>query len=437
MSTPTTQSRDLVTTIPANTEGTGSFTLQETSYVGYANAKFGDKTAKLFYWFFAARDGSLGAATPLVIWLNGGPGAPSTLGLLLENGPLHFSADGHVQTNPYGWNHCAHLLYWDQPVGTGYSRTEGDPAYVQDEEQLSAVVYQAMLSFYALHPEYRACPVYVAGESYAGKYVPSIALYIHEANQKLGADGSNSIPLKGIAVGDGWIDARRQMRIYVDYAYTLGLIDTLQKRGFDMHYAEFCRCLDKQDYKTAYTVSNDIVSQVSKAGGGFNVYDVRSFEDISMDPVKTYMSLEAVKRSLHVPVDQAWECADNEGPVAENLIPDNMQDSSGLYSKLIAANYEVLMYAAIFDTACGALATEQILCSIEKWGPEDDERWRGLARGIWGSPAQGFVKSMKNLTQITLPASGHQVPYYLPQVSLEMISTWLAGREFPTQAPNK
>lgn len=435
MSTSTAKSNDLVATIPANTGGTGEFTLKETSYAGYAKAKFGDKTAKLFYWFFAARDTNLGSETPLVIWLNGGPGASSTLGLFLENGPLQFSADGCVQTNPYGWNQSAHIIYWDQPVGTGYSCTEGEPVYVQNENQLSEIFHQAMLNFYELHPEYRACPVFIAGESYAGKYVPNIAFFIHEAHQKNG--GLDAILLKGIIVGDGWIDARRQIRIYIDYAYTIGLIDTYQKDGFDIDYEKFCYYLDRRDYMAAYKISNDIVSQVSKAGGGFNVYDARNFQDISMETVKRYMGLHAVKRSLHVPVDQKWECSDDEGPVAENLVIDNMQNSSWLYSKLIAANYKVLMYAAIFDTACGALATEQILYSIDKWGPEEDEQWRGLARNVWGSPTKGFVKSMKNLTQITLPDSGHEVPYYLPQTSLEMISTWLAGREFPMQPPKE
>jgi len=435
MSRPNTEPPDLVTSIPANTTGTDSFVLPVSSYAGYATASLAGKTAQLFYWFFAARDTSLGANTPLVIWLNGGPGASSTLGLFLENGPLHFSPDGSVESNPYGWNERAHIIYWDQPVGTGYSRVEDGPAYVTNETELSQVFYEALQSFYELHPEYRKCPVYVAGESYAGKYVPNIALYIHQMNQRLGGEATRTIALAGISVGDGWINARLQMRIYIDYAYTMGLIDTLQKRKFDANYDAFCACLDTGDFKTAYTVSNNIVSGVSQAGGGFNVYDVRSFEDIPKTQVETYMGLDAVKHALHVPKEQTWECADNEGPVAEALIPDNMQDSSSLYSKLIAADYQILMYAAVFDTACGALATEQVLWSIDKWGPREDQLWRDLPRGIWGSsPAvKGFVKRMKNLTQITLPGSGHQVPYYLPEVSLEMITTWLEGGEFPTK----
>jgi carboxypeptidase D len=32
------------------------------------------------------------------------------------------------------------------------------------------------------------------------------------------------IPLKGIAIGNGWIDARRQYPAYLDYALEMGVI---------------------------------------------------------------------------------------------------------------------------------------------------------------------------------------------------------------------
>ena len=43
----------------------------------------------LFYWLFMNND----ASKPLIIWLNGGPGASSLMGLFLENGPLIIKRD--------------------------------------------------------------------------------------------------------------------------------------------------------------------------------------------------------------------------------------------------------------------------------------------------------------------------------------------------------
>ncbi len=85
---------DLVSQIPANIIDNTWIDLEDRSYAGYANANFNEKTAQLFYWFFESKqfrnqqnrnDENIGK-TPLIIWLNGGPGAPSTLGLFLENG---------------------------------------------------------------------------------------------------------------------------------------------------------------------------------------------------------------------------------------------------------------------------------------------------------------------------------------------------------------
>ena len=44
----------------------------------------------LFYWFFRHEDKN----APLVIWLNGGPGATSMFGLFVENGPLRVKRTG-------------------------------------------------------------------------------------------------------------------------------------------------------------------------------------------------------------------------------------------------------------------------------------------------------------------------------------------------------
>jgi vitellogenic carboxypeptidase-like protein len=441
---------DLVTKIPANIKNSGSVTLNVRSFAGYAEAGFKGKVAQLFYWFFESQkfhpDQSRSTEdigqTPLIIWLNGGPGAPSTLGLFLENGPYRILNNfaGEIIENEQSWNKDAHLIYWDQPIGTGYSNVKGEnpqSTFVQNEDDLSEIFYLALQDFLSGHPEYRPCPVYVAGESYGGKYVPNIALKIHDKNAAE-PDEAKKINLQGISVGDGWIDARRQMKIYIDYAYTLGYLDTHQKDSAVNDYNSFTVALDRKQWADAYNISNNIVDNVSAMGGGVDPYDIREFSGISMKNVQAYMETSAVKIALHVPENQAWNCSDNKGPVADNLIEDNMQDSSPLYAKLIQSDqqYKVLMYTATFDTACGSLSTELILYALDKWNnPEDHNNWQNLAKKIWAQPytnIKGFIKQYKNLTQIVIPNSGHQVPYYKPEISRDMICKWMKGEGFPT-----
>src|SRR5690242_12613226 len=78
---------------------------------------FHDRPNKLFYWYFSSEDGN--ARAPLILWLQGGPGCSSMLGLFTENGPLKLSQDKNgnysVSRRPIHWNQKAHMLFLDQP----------------------------------------------------------------------------------------------------------------------------------------------------------------------------------------------------------------------------------------------------------------------------------------------------------------------------------
>ncbi|TQN65573.1 Carboxypeptidase S1-like protein A, partial [Colletotrichum shisoi] len=73
-----------------------------------------------FFWFFEARKAPENA--PLAIWLNGGPGGSSIMGLLEENGPCFVNGDSRTtRLNPWSWNNEVNLLYIDQPTQVGFS----------------------------------------------------------------------------------------------------------------------------------------------------------------------------------------------------------------------------------------------------------------------------------------------------------------------------
>lgn len=46
-----------------------------------------------------------------------------------------------------------------------------------DEVQIATDLYAGLQNFYAQHTDLQACPLFITGESYAGKYVPAIGVW--------------------------------------------------------------------------------------------------------------------------------------------------------------------------------------------------------------------------------------------------------------------
>ncbi|KAL5986961.1 hypothetical protein ACLOJK_015296 [Asimina triloba] len=84
-------------------------------------------------------------------------------------------------------------------------------------------------------PSYRNRSFYIAGESYAGKYVPALAQFIHDRNK----DPSLRINLKGFLVGNPETSDGEDWEGLVDYAWSHAVVsdETHQiiKRSCNFH----------------------------------------------------------------------------------------------------------------------------------------------------------------------------------------------------------
>ncbi|KAI5118653.1 hypothetical protein M0805_002573 [Coniferiporia weirii] len=150
-----------------------------------------NETRKLFFWFWPTNNASNG--NELLFWTNGGPGCSSLEGFLQENGPISWSW-GQAQPTPnmWSWTNLSHVLWVEQPVGTGFS--QGTPS-IENDDQLAEQVMGFLEQFLEVFSELKGKDFYLSGESYAGFYVPYIANWIYEHP---GLD----LNLKGISIAD-------------------------------------------------------------------------------------------------------------------------------------------------------------------------------------------------------------------------------------------
>ena len=95
-------------------------------YSGFLDAGPGAHFHYLFAEQEAGADGRRPDDGPLVLWLNGGPGASSMMGAFTELGPVVLAADApdgspRLQLNPFAWTQAATMLFLESPTGVGFS----------------------------------------------------------------------------------------------------------------------------------------------------------------------------------------------------------------------------------------------------------------------------------------------------------------------------
>ncbi|KRX06143.1 hypothetical protein PPERSA_00023 [Pseudocohnilembus persalinus] len=171
----------------------------KTWYSGYLDVETDSHTFKSHYWFFPAQDVEPEKA-PVLLWLNGGPGCSSLLGAIQENGPFMFKPDTtEFYVNEYSWNKESNVIYLESPGGVGFS-TIGDNNKWTDDQTAQANL-QSLLKFFEGFSEFKKLPFYIAGESYAGIYIPTLSKAILDHNKQV--SNSKQINLKGFLVGNG------------------------------------------------------------------------------------------------------------------------------------------------------------------------------------------------------------------------------------------
>lgn len=337
----------------------------------------------------------------LIIWLNGGPGCSSMDGALMEIGPLRLNANNEVYFNNGTWLELASLIFLDQPVNTGFSY--GDIYHTE----MTGVAWDFLIflqKYFELYPQDQGKELYIAGESYAGQYMPYFAKYILDHNKKYQKDQTKQYNLKGILIGNGWISPTYTGLSYLEFAMKNNIItgkepylrQVLSQQEKCQNMLHNLNSESSQESKNAvYKACDEILTKLlnvlnehDESHQCINMYDVRlkdSFPacgmnwppDISF--LNEFLSDPEIQRLLNLN-DEYTERAksgaihDNNGKlqwhecntrVGKALTNTNSKSSDELLPEVLS-QLPVLLFNGDKDIICNYIGAENFIADL-KW----------------------------------------------------------------------
>ncbi|KAK6802821.1 hypothetical protein RDI58_000604 [Solanum bulbocastanum] len=415
----------------------------------------------LFYYFVEA-DSENATSLPLTLWLNGGPGCSSVgFGAFMEHGPFQPGKDGRLIKNKYSWNLESNMLYVESPIGVGFSYSNTSSDYTNwDDVATAKENLQFILNWLEKFPEYKNSEVFLAGESYAGHYIPQLTILLLDYNRK---PNVKPIKLKSIALGNPLLDLEISVKSS-KYLWSHGAISdellTMKRticnetrlllesihnnmsnecsEVWELTNEEMGSDTDMGDLLAPICVSSGAAVQLGVLGKLATIHekDVRKIGDPCLtDRIYTYLNKPEVQKALHANTTHlpyAWDfCLGHlqyqRGDLAINVIP--------LLSNILKENIQVLLYSGDQDTKIPLTQTRKIakllardlkLVALDKYGPWYDD----LQIGGW-SQSYGGVREGKNVTYLTFATvrgAAHEVPYTSPSQALTLFRAFLKGQ---------
>ncbi|KAF7557505.1 hypothetical protein G7046_g6023 [Stylonectria norvegica] len=371
-------------------------------YSGYISV---GQNMSMWFWFFEARHNP--ETAPVSIWLNGGPGCSSMIGLFQENGPCHFvNNETEPSLNPHSWNEYANMLYIDQPIGTGFST--GTYA-VNSTIQAAPYIWNLLQAFFANFPQYTTRELGLFTESYGGHYGPEFASFILEQNEKIDAgevEGEH-VELVALGINNGWIAPKMQFKSYATYARDnpyKQILDDKETQWFLKMFEELCvpaidNCTTMVGDDEACARADDVcntqmyVNLEYRTKANFNVYDVRIGRD-AVDPPDLY--LDYITRKDVVKAIGAR----SSFSMCDQKVYNDMSTTGDDW----ICNWEGNFWAV----------------NTMDWYGRDDFATLKLANYTVDGKNHGEYKTLHNLSWLKVFEAGHEVPYYQPEAALQV-----------------
>lgn len=373
---------------------------------------------------------------PVVLWLNGGPGCSSLTGLFAELGPSFITEEIKPVYNEYSWNSNASVIFLDQPVNVGYSYSGSS---VSDSVAAGKDVYALLTLFFKQFPEYAKQDFHIAGESYAGHYIPVFA-------SEILAHKKRNINLQSVLIGNGLTDGETQYEYYRPMACGEGgypaVLDESACQSMDNALPR-CQSMIRNCYDTdsswvcvpaAIYCNNALIGPYQRTGQ--NVYDVRKQCEEGttlcykvLEYIAEYLNKKDVMEALGAEVSGYDSC--NMDINRNFLFHGDWMKPYHLLVPGLLEQIPVLVYAGDADYICNWLGNKAWTEVLEwpgkkKYAAAELEPLKIVDNKHKGKEI-GQFKSHGNFTFMRLYGGGHMVPMDQPESSLEFFNRWLSG----------
>ncbi|KAK4481769.1 hypothetical protein RD792_012680 [Penstemon davidsonii] len=444
---------------------------QYSGYITINDANHHQQQRQYFYYFVEAETEKPASIKPLVLWLNGGPGCSSVgAGAFGEHGP--FQPRGNILVkNDYSWNKEANILYLESPAGVGFSYSANKSFYESVNDEITAKDNLIFLeNWFDKFPEYKNRDFFIAGESYAGHYVPQLANLIIKSKAK--------INLKGVAIGNPLLEFNTDFNSRAEFLWSHGLISdsTYNKFTFVCNNSEIRR---QASSGSLTPVCYNVIKQVSTEIGKFiDSYDVtldvclssvvmqsevlnhivsliiiiliisnldgyflftswvfsmqkdESKIDVCVeDETIVYLNREDVKKALHVRLVgvKTWGiCSEVVRYEMQNLeIP-----TIGILGSLVKKGIRVLVYSGDQDSVLPFTATRSLVNGLAK----DMKLNTTVPYSAWYEERQvgGWTQAYGDfLSFATIRGASHEAPLSQPERSLVLFTSFVGGKPLP------
>lgn len=423
-----------------------------------------------FFWAFESRNDP--KTDPLTVWLNGGPGCSSMSGLLMELGPCN-AADPdkngpHAEWNPYSWTSNSSVLFLDQPTGVGFSYASwknasksGRPSgrtstAVEAARDVSAVLHLLAqhqgIPFHSGQTNHTLRDFHLAGESYAGRYIPLIVSQILKDNARYKQhpeEGLEPLPLHSVLIGNGITSPHYQNKAYYDYACTdaSGHGPFLSNQTCHKMQENVSPCLSLIDKCNVHPGNGPYNTTLCKKANSFcekklfspwektdrSPYDFKHGKKYPEDGyIKAFLDSNHTRHALGIDSFPIGDKGKNKFQVCSNTVYDDFdktgdgaRDSTWAIKEILDAGIRLLAYSGKRDFICNYLGNAAWIENLDWQGKDGYKRAPMEDWYVHKGKHGGQFRHYGNLTFATVDEAGHMVPHDQPEAALTMFQRWL------------